>query len=75
MLLLLVLLGAVTLAVAAYSWWTLRNERLGREIHAHSDGTVHSHFRGSHTHDHPTVSERYDARLSGLFKVANPRVR
>lgn len=63
-----VLLSVTTLA--AYAWWTLRREAHGKEIHAHSDGTVHSHFRGARPHAHPTFSERYDARLTTWFGPA-----
>jgi len=54
-------------AAAAYSSWSLRREARGQEIHAHADGTLHSHHRGSRPHVHPTFAERYDARLARLF--------
>lgn len=54
-------------ALAAYSAWSLRREARGQEIHAHADGTVHSHHRGSRPHAHPTFAERYDARLARWF--------
>lgn len=54
-------------ALAAYSTWSLRREARGQEIHAHADGTVHSHHRGSRPHAHPTLAERYDARLARWF--------
>jgi hypothetical protein len=66
-LLAVLVLAAALATVAAYSAWTLSRERRGREIHAHADGTVHSHFRGSRPHAHPTFSERYDARLARWF--------
>jgi hypothetical protein len=54
------------LTLTAYAAWSLWRERRGQEVHAHSDGTVHSHHRGSRPHPHPTFSERYDARLTAL---------
>ena len=65
-----VLLLATT-AGAAYCWWSLRREARGNEIHAHSDGTVHEHFRGSKRHTHPTISERYAGRLAAWFGPAS----
>lgn len=64
----LVLLALAVLAAGVYSFVTLRREALGREIHAHSDGTVHSHHQGSRPHAHPTFVERYDARLDRIFR-------
>lgn len=61
-------------ALAAYSWWSLRREAVGLEIHAHADGTVHTHHRGSRPHVHPTFADRYDARLAAWFGPApHPR--
>jgi len=57
-------------AGAAYCWWSLRRQARGHEIHAHSDGTVHEHFRGSKPHAHPTFAERYNARLAAWFGPA-----
>ena len=57
-------------AGAAYCWWSLRREARGHEIHAHADGTVHEHFRGSRTHQHPTFSDRYHHRLDAWFGPA-----
>jgi hypothetical protein len=57
-------------AGAAYCWLSLRREARGHEIHAHSDGTVHEHFRGSKSHQHPTVSDRYHGRLTAWFGPA-----
>jgi len=69
----LVALASGILSVATlttYAWWTLRREVHGQEIHAHADGTVHSHFRGSRPHEHPTFVDRYDARLTAWFGPA-----
>ena len=70
------LMTAALATLAAYSTWTLSRERCGREIHAHADGTVHSHFRGSRAHSHPTWSELYDARLATWFgpRPGAPRI-
>lgn len=57
-------------AGAAYCWMSLRREARGHEIHAHSDGTVHEHFRGSKPHSHPTFAERYNGRLTAWFGPA-----
>jgi hypothetical protein len=57
-------------AGAAYCWWSLRREARGHEIHAHSDGTVHEHFRGSRHHVHPTYADRYHGRLTAWFGPA-----
>jgi hypothetical protein len=73
-LLILTLAVAGCVAAAAYSAWSLHREAHGREIHAHDDGTVHSHHRGSRHHVHPTFVERYDARLARWFG-ASPRAR
>ena len=40
-----------------------RRETGAHDAHAHADGTVHEHFRGSRPHAHPTLLERYDALL------------
>ena len=66
-LVILALAVAGCLALATYSTWSLRREARGHEIHAHADGTVHSHHRGSRPHAHPTFAERYDARLARWF--------
>lgn len=73
---LVILTLAVTacVALATYSALSLRSESRGQEIHAHSDGTVHSHHRGSRPHAHPTFVERYDARLARAFGPS-PRAR
>lgn len=55
--------GLLTLGLVSLLVWLLRLEHLertGGDIHAHSDGTVHEHFRGSRRHSHPTTIERYD---------------
>jgi hypothetical protein len=70
---LVVMLVAMT-AGAAYCWWTLRREARGHEIHAHADGTVHEHWRGSKNHAHPTFSERYTGRLTTWFGPAQVEV-
>jgi hypothetical protein len=54
-------------AAAACCWWSLRREAHGMEIHAHSDGTVHEHFRGSSNHQHPTLADRYERLLTRWF--------
>jgi len=60
----------VMAAGAAYCWWSLRREARGMEIHAHFDGTVHEHFRGSKSHQHPTFADRYSNRLTAWFGPA-----
>jgi len=60
----------VMTAGAVYCWVSLRREARGAEIHAHSDGTVHEHFRGSKNHSHPTFSDRYHHRLDVWFGPA-----
>jgi hypothetical protein len=67
----LVTMLLVMTAGAAYCWVSLRREARGSEIHAHSDGTVHEHFRGSRSHQHPTFSERYSNRLTAMFGPAH----
>ena len=67
----LVTMLLVMTAGAAYCWVSLRREDRGCEIHAHSDGTVHEHFRGSRSHQHPTFSERYGNRLTAWFGPAH----
>jgi len=61
----------VMTAGAVYCWSSLRREARGHEIHAHSDGTVHEHFRGSRRHQHPTFSDRYHHRLDAWFGPAH----
>jgi hypothetical protein len=56
------------LVVAAYFKWSLVREARGHEIHAHSDGTVHEHYRGAVPHTHPTFAERHERRVSRLFR-------
>ncbi len=69
----LTLAVAGCIAAATYSAISLHRESRGLEIHAHDDGTVHSHHRGSRHHVHPTFAERYDARLARYFGPS-PRV-
>lgn len=61
------------LALAAYSALSLRREARGLEIHAHADGTLHTHHRGSRAHVHPTMSDRYDGAMERLFGPAPGR--
>jgi hypothetical protein len=67
---LVAMLVAMT-AGAAYCWITLRREARGHDIHAHADGTVHEHWRGSRNHTHPTFADRYNARLTTWFGPAH----
>jgi hypothetical protein len=71
--LVLVLLMLVCLGVAVYCKRSLHRERRGLEIHAHADGTVHEHHRGAVPHTHPTFLERYDTRVSRLFRETSGR--
>jgi hypothetical protein len=66
--LVLVALVLVCLSVAVYCKRSLVREARGLEIHAHSDGTVHEHHRGGTPHAHPTFTERYERRVSRLFR-------
>jgi hypothetical protein len=61
-----ILLGAVL--VAAYCAWSLRRQARGLEIHAHADGTVHEHHRGSIAHDHPTLADRHEHLVRRIFR-------
>ena len=56
------------LGVAVYSKRSLVRQARGLEVHAHSDGTVHEHHRGSVPHTHPTLAERHERRVSRLFR-------
>lgn len=66
--LMLVVLVAGCLALAVYSKWSLVRQARGLEIHAHSDGTVHEHFRGDVPHAHPTLAERHEELLARVFR-------
>ena len=60
-------------APALLAGWLGRQEhraRRGDEIHAHADGTVHEHYRGSAPHVHPTAIERYDSWLTRVLGPA-----
>lgn len=65
-----VLLLAGLVLVAAWLGWQERRVRYGRDIHAHADGTVHEHLRGSAPHAHPTAIERYDSWLTRVLGPA-----
>lgn len=54
-------------ALAVYCKRSLVREARGREIHAHADGTVHEHHRGSLPHSHPTLADRHDQLLARVF--------
>lgn len=69
----LFLLLAVCAATAVYCRLSLSREARGLEIHAHSDGTVHEHHRGSVSHTHPTFSERHERVLARLFRESGRR--
>lgn len=63
----LVLAGASVAVLLLVAVRELRRKRCG-DLHAHHDGTVHEHFRGSRPHVHPTLLERYallDRTLGG----------
>lgn len=61
----LVLAGLALLA--AWLGWREYRARRGHDLHAHGDGTVHEHFRGSAPHAHPTAIERYDSWLTRVL--------
>lgn len=56
--------------VAAWLGWHERRAQRGHDLHAHADGTVHEHFRGSARHVHPTAIERYDSWLTRVLGPA-----
>ena len=65
------LLGVMMLSavgVVAYLSWSLHRQALGRDIHAHADGTVHEHHRGSVAHEHPTFTDRHERVVRRLFR-------
>lgn len=66
-----IVLGVLMLAVVAavaYCSHSLHRQALGRDIHAHADGTVHEHHRGSVAHEHPTLGDRHERVLRRLFR-------
>lgn len=63
------LLAVLALLVAWLGWQEHRGRR-GHDLHAHGDGTVHEHFRGSAPHAHPTAIERYDSWLTRVLGPA-----
>lgn len=66
--LILVVVAISCLLSALWAKWSLDREARGLEIHAHSDGTVHEHFRGDVPHRHPTLTERHDQILARIFR-------
>jgi hypothetical protein len=50
--LVVVLLMVVCVALIGYASRSLHRQARGLEAHAHADGTVHSHHRGSVPHAH-----------------------
>lgn len=67
-----VLLIVVLTLVAAWLGWQEHRASRGNDIHAHADGTVHEHFRGSAPHVHPTAIERYDSWLTKVLGPVEP---
>lgn len=66
--LLLAALMISAVGVVAYCSHSLHRQALGRDIHAHADGTVHEHHRGSKDHEHPTFGDRHENVLRRLFR-------
>lgn len=62
-----VLLLAALVLLAGWLGWQEHRAQRGNDIHAHTDGTVHEHFRGSAPHAHPTTIERYDSWLTRVL--------
>lgn len=65
-----VLLLSGLVLVAAWLGWHEHRAQRGHDLHAHADGTVHEHFRGSAPHAHPTAIERYDSWLTRVLGPA-----
>ena len=65
-----VLVIAALVLLAAWLGWQEHRAQRGNDIHAHADGTVHEHFRGSAPHAHPTAIERYDSWLTRVLGSA-----
>ena len=64
------IMGAGLVLLAAWLGWQEYRGQRGNDIHAHADGTVHEHFRGSAPHAHPTAIERYDSWLTRVLGPA-----
>jgi hypothetical protein len=64
-----VVLMTACATLAVYCKRSLVREARGHEAHAHADGTVHEHHRGSVPHSHPTLADRHDHLLARMFRT------